>query len=102
MVVSPIMEPGACLCVQQIVSHGVSMTETTFFADPLSFIILVILLIVLLPIVLWLGITLLWVGAGLIAGAFVYFFVLNLFGIPLLATAAGIAVAILIWASLLR
>lgn len=80
----------------------VSMTETTFFADPFSFIILLILLIVLLPIVLWLGITLLWVGAGLLAGAFVYFFVLYLFGIPPLATAAGIAVAILIWASLLR
>lgn len=78
------------------------MNENAIFADPVSFIILLILLIILLPIVLWLGITLLWVAAGLVAGTFVYFFVLYLFGIPLLATAAGIAVAVLIWAALLR
>ncbi|MBO6634848.1 hypothetical protein [Parvibaculum sp.] len=71
-------------------------------ADPISFIILVIVLILLLPALLWLGITVLWIGVGLFAGAFVYFFVLNLLGMPLLAAAAGVAVSILIWAALLR
>lgn len=71
-------------------------------ADPISLIILVIVLILLLPALLWLGITVLWIGVGLLAGTFVYFFVLNLLGTPLLAAAAGIAVAIMIWAALLR
>lgn len=71
-------------------------------ADPISLIILVIVLILLLPALLWLGITVLWIGVGLLAGAFVYFFILNLFGMPLLAAAAGIVVAIMIWAALLR
>ena len=58
--------------------------------------------IILLPLLLWLGITVLWIGAGLFAGTFVYFFLLYLLGIPLLAAAGGIAVALMIWAALLR
>ena len=78
------------------------MNETLVFTDPLSLIILVIVLIVLLPVLIWLGITVLWIAVGRFAGVFVYFFLLYLFGIPLLAAAAGIAVALMIWAALLR
>ena len=78
------------------------MNGTLLIADPISLIILVAVLILLLPALLWLGITALWIGVGLLAGTFVYFFVLSLFGRPLLAAAAGIAVALMIWAALLR
>ena len=78
------------------------MNETLIFTDPLSLIILVIALIVLLPVLIWLGITVLWIAVVLFAGVFVYFFLLYLFGIPLLAAAGGIAVALMIWAALLR
>ena len=78
------------------------MNGTLLIADPISLIILVVVLILLLPALLWLGITVLWIGVGLLAGTFVYFFVLSLFGMPLLAAAAGIAVALMIWAALLR
>ncbi|MEP2829072.1 hypothetical protein [Parvibaculum sp.] len=61
-----------------------------------------IALIILLPVLLWLGITVLWIAAGLFAGTFVYFFLLYLFAIPILAAAGGIAVALMIWAALLR
>lgn len=78
------------------------MNDTIILLDPLGLIILALILIVLLPVALWLGITLLWVGAGFLAGTFIYFFILYLTGIPMLAIAAGIATAIMIWGALLR
>lgn len=78
------------------------MAETLAAADPITLIILVIALIVLLPVLIWLGITVLWIAIGLFAGVFVYFFLFYLFGIPILAAAGGIAVALMIWAALLR
>lgn len=61
-----------------------------------------IALSILLPVLLWLGIAVLWIAVGLFAGVFVYFFLLYLFAIPILAAAGGIAVALMIWAALLR
>lgn len=78
------------------------MNDTIILLDPLGLIILALILIVLLPVALWLGITLLWAGAGFLAGTFIYFFILYLTGIPMLAIAAAIATAIMIWGALLR
>lgn len=70
--------------------------------DPVTLIIMVVLLVIFLPVLLWLGITVLWIAAGLFAGTFVYFFLLYLFHIPLLAITGGVGIAILIWGALLR
>lgn len=78
------------------------MGDTILIADPITLIILVVALIILLPVLLWLGIAVLWIAIGLFAGVFVYFFLLYLLGIPILAAAGGIAVALMIWAALAR
>lgn len=78
------------------------MREYFIALDPLLLIVIVILLVVLLPVLLWLGITVLWIALGLLAGTFTYFFLLYLFGIPVLAIVGGVAVAVLIWGALLR
>lgn len=70
--------------------------------DPLLLILCVIVLVILLPVLLWLGIAVLWIAAGLLAGTFTYFFLLYLFGIPALAIIGGVAVALMIWGVLLR
>tara|TARA_R110002110_G_scaffold59726_3_gene168708 strand:- start:7927 stop:8166 length:240 start_codon:yes stop_codon:yes gene_type:complete len=70
--------------------------------DPITLIIIVVLLVIFLPVLLWLGITVLWIAVGLFAGTFVYFFLLYLFHIPLLAIAGGVGIAIVIWGALLR
>ncbi|MEX1153075.1 hypothetical protein [Parvibaculum sp.] len=80
------------------------METNSYFiaADPIVLIILAVLLIVLLPVVLWLGITILWFAVGFFAGVFVYFFLLYLVGIPLLAIAGGVMAALMVWGALLR
>ncbi|PKQ09602.1 MAG: hypothetical protein CVT73_01720 [Alphaproteobacteria bacterium HGW-Alphaproteobacteria-12] len=70
--------------------------------DPITLIIMVVLLVIFLPVLLWLGITVLWIAVGLFAGTFVYFFLLYLLHIPLLAIAGGVGTAIVIWGALLR
>lgn len=79
-----------------------SRRRAIIIVDPLTLIILVVVLIVLLPVLIWLGIAVLWIAIGLFAGVFVYFFLLYLFAIPILAAAGGIAAAIMIWAALAR
>lgn len=78
------------------------MREFIVTLDPILLILCVIALAILLPVLLWLGVAVLWIAAGLLAGTFTYFFVLYLFGIPLLAIAAGIIVAVMIWGALGR
>jgi hypothetical protein len=80
------------------------METNSYFiaADPIVLIALAILLIVLLPVVLWLGITIIWFAIGFFAGVFVYFFLLYLFGIPLVAIVGGILTALMVWGALGR
>ncbi|ABS64614.1 hypothetical protein Plav_3007 [Parvibaculum lavamentivorans DS-1] len=73
-----------------------------FVLDPIALIAIVAVLVILLPVLLWLGITVLWITLGLLGGAFSYFFLLYLFGIPALAIIGGITVALMIWGALLR
>lgn len=78
------------------------MREYFVALDPILLILCVVALVILLPVLLWLGIAVLWIAAGLFAGTFTYFFVLYLTGIPILAIAAGVIVAVMIWGALGR
>jgi len=77
-------------------------TSIIVIDNPIVLIVLAVILIALLPLLLWLGITVLWLGFGLFAGAFVYYFILYLFHIPLLAIALGVIVMLAIWGALFR
>ena len=79
------------------------MHETTvIISNPVLLVILGIVLIALLPVWLFIGIVALWMALGLFVGSFVYWFVLFLTGMQLLALIAGAATTLFIWVGLLR
>jgi hypothetical protein len=83
--------------------EGRPLTESVvIISNPIILIILAIIVVALLPLALWLGLTAIWLGFGLFAGAFVYYFTLYVFGIPLLAIALGVIVTLMIWGALFR
>lgn len=79
------------------------MQETTvIISNPILLVIIGIALIALLPVWLFIGIVALWMALGLFVGSFVYWFVLFLTGMQLLALIAGAATTLFIWIGLLR
>ncbi|MAB13123.1 hypothetical protein [Parvibaculum sp.] len=79
------------------------MQETTvIISNPILLVIIGIILVALLPVWLFLGIVAIWMAVGLFVGSFVYWFILFLTGMQLLALIAGVATTIFIWIGLFR
>ncbi|NIJ39851.1 putative membrane protein [Parvibaculum indicum] len=79
------------------------MHETTvIISNPILLVIIGIILVALLPVWLFLGIVAIWMAVGLFVGSFVYWFILFLTGMQLLALIAGVATTIFIWIGLFR
>ena len=79
------------------------MHETTIIiSNPVLLIVIGIILVALLPAWLFLGIVAIWMAVGLFVGSFVYWFILFLTGMQLLALIAGAATTLFIWFGLLR
>ena len=79
------------------------MHETTvIISNPVLLVILGIILVALLPVWLFLGIVAIWMAVGLFIGSFVYWFILFLTGMQLLALIAGTVTTLFIWIGLFR